>query len=82
MCGNGFREETVEKGMQGGRWGVEKKKKKVTSAAAKKTLSVFCILGCVWQPVPDDLAPECYLFMFFQNPDMVGLHREEEQRVR
>jgi len=44
MCGNGFKEETGKRNA-GRKMGTKELKTNVISAAAKKTLSVFCILG-------------------------------------
>ena len=48
------------------------------------------MMECVWWPVPvgvhqfaalrNDLVPECFLFVFSANPNMLSLHWEEKQR--
>ena len=36
-------------------------------------------MGAVWG---NDLAPERFSFVFLPNPEMLSLHREEEQKER
>ena len=50
-------------------------------ASTKKKLS---FVECVWQPVPDNVAPyvsdgQCLLFVFSPNPEILCLHRGAER---
>ena len=46
-------------------------------------LSEVCLEACFrggGAAPPNDFAPEHFLFVFSPNPEMLSLHREEEQR--